>query len=83
MTEKQLPRSLTYRILRATADQSEIDIEALPPLYDTINPDALDALFAPRFDGTPRGDGQTTFDYAGYVVTVYSDGDVEIGEGDL
>ena len=30
-------------------------------LYDHVDPDALDALFADRHDGTPRGSGEVRF----------------------
>ena len=51
---------------------------ALPPLYDAIDPDALDALFAPQPDGSPRPIGQVCFQIAGYEVTVWSDGAIRL-----
>ena len=39
----------------------------MDPLYDIVDPDALDALFQGR-DG-----GAVTFDYAGYAVTIRAD----------
>lgn len=57
-----------------------MDIE--PPtydaLYDVINPEALDSLFAPREDGTPRAAGRVEFPFCGYQVVVTSDGTVEV-----
>ncbi len=55
--------------------QSEDD---LTPLYDVIDPEALDALFAPLVDGTTRTHGSVSFHYAGYWVTVSSEGAVEL-----
>lgn len=51
-------------VLAAVADCADVDPTRLPPLYDTIDPDALDAIFR---GGRP---GRVTFEYAGYEVTV-------------
>ncbi|WP_458188208.1 HalOD1 output domain-containing protein [Haladaptatus sp. NG-WS-4] len=53
-------------IPNGTADE---DAGALEPLYDWINPDALDALFRTTGKRTP-GTGTVTFAYCGYEVTV-------------
>lgn len=49
----------------------------LPALHDVIDPDALDALFRSR-----EGDGTVVFRYAGYEVTVGSDGEVDLAPVD-
>ena len=72
------PRSLTNQILTAIAESTDQSVEDLGPLYDVIDPEALDALFAPRADGSPRPVGEVSFQYAGYWVTVSSGGAVEI-----
>lgn len=43
---------------------------SLEPLADIIDPDALDALFAPRPDDTPRAGGRLSFSYSGCRITV-------------
>lgn len=48
----------------------------LEPLYDVVDPDALDQLFQPKSDGTPRPGGELTFAYNGCEVTVRAGGDV-------
>lgn len=45
-------------------------------LYEVIDPDALDALFASR----NSTDGTVTFAYCGYSVTVTANGDVTLEE---
>lgn len=45
-------------------------------LYRAVDPDALDALFAARTDGTRREGGMVSFSVAGCTVTVYADGTV-------
>ncbi len=74
---------LSFKIINAIAEREGVEpTEIEPPeyeaLYDVLNPEALDALFAPREDGTPRSSGRVTFSYCGYDVVVTSDGDVEI-----
>ena len=75
--------SLSYEVIRAVAEREGVDpIDIEPPeyepLYDVLNPEALDALFAPRESGTPRGAGRIEFTYCGYDVVVDSDGTVEL-----
>lgn len=51
--------------------------ELLPPLYEVIDPEALDQLFA----STPTAggmEGQVSFSYKGYEVTVCGDGYVSV-----
>lgn len=47
-------------------------------LSESVDPDALDRLFKPRPDGTPRPPGHIAFQVRGYRVTVYSSGDIVI-----
>lgn len=47
---------------------------ALDPLYDTLDPDALDALFDPNARGASQSDLSVSFPYNDHTVTV--------GEGD-
>ena len=42
---------------------------AFEPLYRTVDPDSLDALFRP-VEGTTRRRGRVTFDFGGYEVTL-------------
>ena len=51
-------------VVATVADRADADPTDLPPLYDAIDPDALDAIFR---DGRP---GRVSFEYAGYEVTV-------------
>ncbi|ELZ08928.1 hypothetical protein C479_12409 [Halovivax asiaticus JCM 14624] len=48
-----------------------------PPLYDVIDPEALDAVFEP-VAGTNRPNGKIQFEYAGYTVTVSADYSVTV-----
>lgn len=48
------------------------------PLYDVLDPDALEELLSSMEDGD--GLGHVAFDYLGYEVTVYSDGRVTVDD---
>ncbi|WP_458206956.1 HalOD1 output domain-containing protein [Haladaptatus sp. NG-SE-30] len=50
------------------------------PLYDVIDPDALDSLFSDKHDGTPRMGGKVVFTILDYEVTVHSYGEINIRE---
>ena len=50
----------------------------LAPLYDAVEPDALDALFDHAERQDRPGDQRLCFAYAGYDVTVCGDGTVSV-----
>lgn len=73
--------SVSMVVVEAVAERKGIDPVALtPPLYEAIDPDTLDALFAPLDDGMDQETASITFPYDGYTVTVYSNGQVDIDE---
>ncbi|MCW8172961.1 HalOD1 output domain-containing protein [Natrialba swarupiae] len=57
------------RIVVEVAKLEGVDPIVLPPLYRTIDPDALSSVFAETRRGTDRS-GRVAFRYAGYDVTV-------------
>ncbi|WP_049971561.1 HalOD1 output domain-containing protein [Haladaptatus cibarius] len=59
-------------------DPAEIGV----PLYDAIDPDALDNLFSDKHDGSPRMGGKVVFDILDYRVTVHSYGQIVVKELD-
>ncbi|SEH10947.1 hypothetical protein SAMN04487967_0125 [Natronorubrum sediminis] len=78
-------RSISFDVIAAVAEREGVDpMDIEPPeyeaLYEAINPEALDAIFTPRTDGTPRAAGRVEFPFCGYYVTVTSDGDVDVRE---
>lgn len=77
--------SLSQAVVEAIAEREGVDVTDVEPpeyepLYEVVNPEALDALFAPTASGRPRPPGSVSFTYAGYDVTVYGDGRVELSE---
>lgn len=71
------PDSLTTTIVEKVADREGVAATELrPPLYEIINPDALDEIFNAR-DG-----GRVEFTYCGYDIVARSDGEVRVdGDG--
>lgn len=67
-------RPPSERVIDAVAETTERDPTELPPLYDTLDPDALDALLRTGFDGT------VSFTFAGCSVTVGDDGEIRVEE---
>lgn len=56
----------------------ELTPPAYEPLHAVIDPEALDALFAARSEGTDRPRGTVSFRFCGYDVTVDRDGRVAL-----
>ncbi|WP_121743038.1 HalOD1 output domain-containing protein [Natronorubrum halophilum] len=66
--------SVSIAIVTAVASKRDVDPTELPPLYEWIEPDALDALFEPTRRGGPRR-GHLEFTYDGHEIGV------ECGDG--
>ena len=77
MNEPTYPtgKSLSTAVIKAVAKDMNTKPEELPvPLYEAIEPDALDTLF-----GSQNGsDGVVMFSYCDYEVTVTADGGVNL-----
>lgn len=69
--------SIVVLIQTAIAARDGTDPSECPPLYEAIDPDALDTLFAPLHRGSKRH-GKVIFEYCGYEVTVHADRTVEL-----
>ncbi|WP_458205600.1 HalOD1 output domain-containing protein [Haladaptatus sp. NG-SE-30] len=65
---------MTHRVVAAVADEADTRTTELPPLYHSIDPDALNEM-------VERGGNDFTisFSFAGYEVLVDGDGSIEIG----
>lgn len=61
------------RVVDAVAERTGTSPYDLPPLFDTVDPDALEGVIA------SLSEGMVQFEYAGETVTVRSDGQVEVG----
>ena len=68
-------RAVSERVVeKVAAETSTSPIDLHPPLYRSIDPEALDALFRPG----RRSDFEVTFTYHGCAVTVSGAGHVEV-----
>lgn len=61
-------------IIAGVAERADEDPMDLPPLYEAVDPDAIDTIVR---DGRSV---QVTFEYAGYEITVAGPNDVAIHE---
>lgn len=64
-------------VVAAVAAAENVAQTDLPPLFDSIDPDALDSLFesGPLAE---RSTGTVSFSYAGHEVSVTADGQVDL-----
>jgi hypothetical protein len=64
-------------VVSAVAAHDGVDETDLPPLYDAIDPDALDALLASVQD-SGSGRASVDFEYAGHRIVVTEDRTVTV-----
>lgn len=66
--------SVTTRIVRTVADETDRDPLEMPALHDAVDPDGLEMLV----EG--MSEGAIAFTYADRSITVRADGDVDVEE---
>ena len=72
--------NVSNAVVERVAKAEDVDPRELNvPLYEVIDPDALDALFAPTGDG-PRPVGKVTFEFCGHTVVVAGDRTVSLAD---
>ncbi|MXR40390.1 hypothetical protein GRX01_03335 [Halobaculum sp. WSA2] len=75
--DSESERSATEAIVWALADAVGVDPTDLPPLFDYVDPDALNALFESSDRGT-NGDTLLSFQVDTWNVFVRSDGCIRV-----
>ncbi|ODR81679.1 hypothetical protein BG842_19435 [Haladaptatus sp. W1] len=70
--------TITEGIITATAAVTNARTNDMPPLYETVDTDALDELFADSWSGRARNTGRVTFTYCECEVVVLSNGRILI-----
>jgi hypothetical protein len=65
-------------VVETTAQAANCDHLELGPLYDSIDPDAFDAILAPPTTKNTDTTTSISFAYAGYTITVQSNGTVHV-----
>lgn len=64
--------SVSVRVVETVAESISRDALSLPPLFDVVDPDALEALVE------TMSSGEISFRYVGLRVTVSSDGTIDL-----
>ncbi|WP_254530076.1 HalOD1 output domain-containing protein [Natrinema gelatinilyticum] len=67
--------TLSTRVIQTVAEREGVAPTDLPPLYDAIDPEALDSIFT-------AGQGHLVFPYYGYRITVSGDGRLDVDDSD-
>ncbi|MFC4436679.1 MULTISPECIES: HalOD1 output domain-containing protein [Natrialbaceae] len=68
-------------IVRAVADRRGVESSELPPLYDWVDPEALERVFDPPASD-PTSERRFVFDYAGHTITVEQEDSLSITVGE-
>lgn len=74
--ERGTDETASEAVVTALSSAMEVPRTELDPIYDAIDPDALDSLFRSNGDAPPQFDGQVGFYYDDHRVRVDSDGTV-------
>lgn len=75
---------MTRAVVSAVADAKDVStVDVSPPLYDVIDPDALEAVVASMTRRPGEPDERVEFSYSGYEVTVTGDGHVSVTPDEL
>lgn len=69
-----------FAVVETVAEATDTDVNELPPLYESIDPSALAALFEQSEVSRSRT-GVVVFEMAGCTVTVSGTGTVSVTEG--
>ena len=71
--------SLSIAVVEAIAERAAAEpLDLDQPLYDAIDPEALENLFPVDAEGRPMTEGHVTFSYGEYTVRVESDRRVRV-----
>lgn len=74
--------SLTQEIVQKIADLEGVEpLDLETPLYEAIDPEALEALLTDTITGERRDNVSVEFQYYGYDIVVDSDGEIAILTG--
>ncbi|WP_254663423.1 HalOD1 output domain-containing protein [Haladaptatus sp. W1] len=68
--------SISQHVVFEVAEQANVQPNELPPLYDFIDPDALDTVVA------SNPDLELSFSFAGYRVTIDGEDSIQVREDD-
>jgi hypothetical protein len=72
------PTELGVSIVHAVEEVVDGDVAEFDPLYDVIDPDALESLFAPVVGTAHAGQLEVRFGYQGLELVVSGDGNIAV-----
>ncbi|AZQ14167.1 HalOD1 output domain-containing protein [Halorubrum sp. PV6] len=71
--------TLSQKVLERVAELEDAAPHELEePLFEAVDPDALDQVFRTQPNGPRRAEGRVRFSYHGYEVVAYADGRVSV-----
>ena len=76
--DRRSDESVSAAVVRGVAAVTNTSPTELEPLFETLDPDALDQLYRSTADGSGRGDSWVSFSYNDCAVTVDSTGEITI-----
>lgn len=74
--------SISNAVASATAEATAADPTEIEPLYNVVDPDALEALFRPAGSLPAPSSRRVEFEYCGCEVTVTADRTVHVSRTD-
>lgn len=69
---------ISEQVVAAVTEAANCSDHELIPLYEVIDPEALNRLFAPTYEGNGRKCGRINFEYAGFEVDITSEDGVTL-----
>jgi Halobacterial output domain 1 len=75
--DRESTYSLSIAVVMLIEAVDEIEQQEVPPLFDAIDPDALDTIFS-SWRRSHRDEGYVWFVLANYEVTVFANGVIEL-----
>lgn len=69
---------ISTRVIRGVESIVGVDEDKTAWLYNSIDPDALDAIFSQKHDGTPREDGKVVFTARNCEISIRSNGEITV-----
>ena len=72
------PQPISVTVVQTVAAVTGTEPEDVEPLYDVIDPNALDALFRPVSEGSSRRTASVSFTLHGLDVTVHASGEIVV-----
>lgn len=69
---------MSASIVLAVSEFEDEPFESLPPLSNSVDPDALDDLYARGNEGGAQFDGRLSFEYNDTEITIKDEGQIRI-----